>query len=125
MENNNSKFKSDFEKRLIKFSLNLIKFCNLLNKDRNYWVISDQLLRAGTSIGANVIEAKGSSSKREFVRFFEIALKSAYETQYWLILVRESNADFSKQSIILLSEAVELAKIISSSVLTMKGKKKY
>mgnify|MGYP003866386553 CR=1 FL=1 len=55
-----------------------------------YWVISDQLLRAATSIGANIVEAKASSSKRDFIKFYEIALKSANETKYWLGLLRDA-----------------------------------
>jgi len=74
MEKNN--FKSEFNKRLIKFSLQVIKFCEQIRKDRNLWPIADQLLRSATSIGANVIETKASSSKLDYLRFFKLLLKA-------------------------------------------------
>jgi len=79
----NSKFKKEFISRLINFSISIIKFCELLKNERYFLVIIDQLLRSSTSIGANIIEAKSSSSKAEYVRYFQIALKSANETKYW------------------------------------------
>jgi len=87
MQNDKEKFKKEFIGRLIKFSLDVIRFSDLnLTK---YYSIKDQLIKCSTSIGANVVEAKSSSSKREYIKFFEIALKSANETKYWLILSKE------------------------------------
>lgn len=80
-------------------------------------------MRAATSIGANVIEAKASSSKLDYLKFFQIALKSANETKYWLILVRESMNNLENQANQLLKEADEISKIIGAGVLTMKGRK--
>ncbi len=125
MQNDKEKFKNDFYKRLIRFSLEIIKLCKLMREDRNLWPIADQLIRSSTSVGANVIEAKSSSSKREYIKFFEIALKSANETKYWLMLVRESSTAFASEAERLLKEANEIAKILGSGVLTMKGKKKF
>ncbi len=82
MQNDSSKFKIEFNKRLIHFSLKVIKLCNEIRKDRNLWTIADQLIRAATSVGANIIEAKASRSKQDYLRFFQIALKSANETKY-------------------------------------------
>ncbi|MGB9743191.1 MAG: four helix bundle protein [Minisyncoccales bacterium] len=113
----------EFNRRLIKFSLEIIKFCQEVRKDRNLWSIADQLIRSATSIGANIIEAKASSSKLDYLKFFQIALKSANETKYWLILVRESLTDLKVQADKLLREVDEIAKIIGAGVLTMKGKK--
>jgi four helix bundle protein len=121
MEKNN--FKSEFNKRLIKFSLQVIKFCEQIRKDRNLWPIADQLLRSATSIGANVIEAKASSSKLDYLRFFQIALKSANETNYWLILISESNINLKEKANYLIREVEEIAKIIGAGILTMKGKR--
>ena len=88
-----------------------------------YWVITDQLLRSSTSIGANIIEAKSSSSKKDFIKFYEIALKSANETKYWLGLLRDAtDADKSKVNQ-LLKEIEEISKILGSSLLTFKNKK--
>ena len=124
MQNQNVKFKIEFNKRLISFSLKIIKFCEEIRKDRNLWAIADQLIRSATSIGANIIEAKASSSKLDYLRFFQIALKSANETKYWLILIRESSNNLKDEANNLLKEADEISKIIGAGVLTMKGKKR-
>ncbi len=88
-----------------------------------YWVITDQLLRSSTSIGANIIEAKSSSSKKDFIKFYEIALKSANETKYWLGLLRDStDVDKSKVNQ-LLKEIEEMSKMLGSSLLTFKNKR--
>ena len=123
MQNHNPNFKIEFNKRLIDFSLAVIKLSSAIRKDRNLWTIADQLIRSATSIGANIIEAKASSSKRDYIRFFEIALKSANETIYWLILIKASVSKLSNQTSLLLKEAQEIAKIIGAGVLTMKGKR--
>ncbi len=121
MQNDNVKFKIEFNKRLIKYSLEMIKFTEKVRKDRNMWSIADQLIRSATSIGANVIEARSSQSKKEYLKYFQIALKSTNETKYWLILIRESCIDFKIVANKLLNEAIEIGKIIGAGVLTMKG----
>mgnify|MGYP005866371549 CR=1 FL=1 len=123
IQNENEKFKMEFNRRLIKFSLKTIKLCEEVRKNRNLWSIADQLIRSATSIGANVIEAKASSSKLDYLRSLQIALKSANETKYWLILIRESVDSLKNQANQLLKEADEISKIIGAGVLTMKGKK--
>jgi four helix bundle protein len=82
---------SDIKDRAYQFSLAVIKFTSKFPQKRIYWIIGDQLLRSSTSIGANIVEAKSSSSKREFIKFYEISLKSANETKYWLCLLRDGN----------------------------------
>ncbi len=123
MQNDNLKFKIEFNKRLIRFSLRIISFCQEIRKERNLWPIADQLIRSATSIGANVIEAKACSSKNDYLRFFQIALRSANETKYWLILIKESMPNSKEQTNLLLKEADEISKIIGAGVLTMKGKR--
>jgi len=123
MRNDKSKFKNEFNKRLIRFSLEIIKLCKEIRKDRNLWPIADQLIRSATSIGANVIEARASSSKLDYLKFFQIALKSANETKYWLILALETMPNLENKVKILLKEVNEISNIIAAGVLTMKGKK--
>jgi len=120
---NNSDFKKQFNRRLINFSLEVIKLCKTLRKDRNLWPITDQIMKSATSVGANVIEAKGSGSKKDYIKFFQIALKSANETKYWLLLIRESSPKFRTLVQKLLSEINKLSKIIGAGILTMKGKR--
>ena len=109
--------------RAYKFSLNVIKFLNSLPKNQTNRIISGQLLRSATSIGANIIEAQAASSKREFKNFLNHSLKSANETKYWLCLLRDS--DLGSRVVIssLLKEAVELSKILGASMLKLKGRK--
>ncbi|MCD6148854.1 four helix bundle protein [bacterium] len=123
MQNEKEKFKEDFVKRLIRFSIKILKFCEKMRVKRILWSIIDQLIRSAASIGANVVEAKSSSSRKDYLRFFEIALKSANETKYWLILIRETMPEFKVETELILKEADEISKVIGASVLTLKGKK--
>jgi len=123
MQNEKEKFKENFIKRLVAFSINTIKLAEKLKTNRVLWPIVDQLVRSATSIGANVVEAKSSSSKRDYLHFFEISLKSANETKYWLILAKELIPELNPEIDKLYNEADELSKIIGSSVITLKGKK--
>lgn len=117
-----SDFKDGFQKRLIDFSLEVIALCRTVKEDRLLWPIADQLLRAATSIGANIMEAKGSGSRRDYVRFFEIALKSANETRYWLLITVSSCPSLKDKTNALLKEAEEISKIIATSIMTMKAR---
>lgn len=123
MQNN---IKNDLKIRAYKFALRIIKFVSNLPEKKIFWVMGDQLLRSGTSIGANIVEGKSSSSRKEFVRYYEIALKSANETNYWLCLFRDSDLiGFDKKEVEeLLDESIQLAKILGSSLVTMKGKRR-
>ncbi|MBN1169337.1 four helix bundle protein [Candidatus Woesebacteria bacterium] len=110
--------------RTYEFSKDIIKFVSRFPNTRVYWVISDQLLRSATSIGANIIEAQASSSKREFIKFFQISLKSANETEYWLSLLKDATKVDIKEVNKLIKEVKEISKMLGASLLTMKGKRK-
>jgi four helix bundle protein len=71
------------------FALNIIKYVELLEKEKKY-VIARQLLKSGTSIGANVREAQNAESKADFIHKMKIAAKEADETEYWLLLCKRS-----------------------------------
>jgi four helix bundle protein len=73
------------------FSLMVINYCELLDVQKKY-IISRQLLRAGTSIGANAMEAQNSESKADFIHKMKIAAKEAEESQYWLWLCEYANS---------------------------------
>lgn len=123
MQNYNSKFKSDIRTRCFNFSLNVITTCDLLPNKRSAWVISDQLIRSSTSIGANLVEGRASSSRLEFKKFYEIALKSANETVYWLELLREAKLLEAISVDPLIKEAKELGSMIAAGVLKLKERK--
>lgn len=71
------------------FSLQIIRYCELLQEEKKY-VISNQLLKSGTTIGANVREAQNSESKNDFIHKFKVAAKEIEETRYWLLLCKHS-----------------------------------
>ena len=123
MQNQNSKLKTDLKHRAYQYSIKIIEFLDTLPKDASTEVITKQLLRSATSIGANIVEAKGASSKRDFTNFFSHSLKSANESLYWLGLLRDAKKINSAQLEYLLDETKELANILGSSILTLKGKK--
>lgn len=115
--------KTDLKFRSYHFSISIIRFLGTLPEKKVFWVISDQLLRSATSVGANIIEAKASSSRKEFIRYYEIALKSANETKYWLGLLNDAT-DIEKDLIEdLIKEIGEITRMLMASVITLKNKK--
>ena len=123
MQSEKEKFKENFTRRLIKFSVSSIAFAEKIKTQRILWPVADQLVRSSCSVGANVVEAKSSSSKKDYTHFFEIALKSANETKYWLMVIQESRQEYGDEAQILYREVDELSKVLGSSILTLKGKK--
>jgi len=120
----NEDFKRKLIRRAYQYSLEIIKFIDTLDKkDFSQEILAKQLLRSATSIGANIIEAQAASSKRDFTNFLSYALKSANESKFWLGLLRDSKKAESELSNKLLNETIELASILGSSILTLKGKK--
>ena len=103
--------------------MRLIKFIDKLPKDSVCQIIAKQLLRSGTSILANYIEANSASSKKDFINFFTHSLKSANESKVWLCLLRDTNKGDKKELEWLLNELIEIANVLASSILTLKGKK--
>ncbi len=118
-----SEIKYDFRKRCQIYSLSVIRFIENLPDSKAYRILSDQIIRSSTSIGANYAEAKAASSKKDFIRYYEIALKSANESIYWLELLRDLTSDKDRINKIL-EETQEIASIIGASILTMKNKNK-
>ena len=103
--------------RCFYFSKEIILFIKETKYDKIHFSIFDQLLRSATSIGANVVEGRAGSSKRDWRKFYIIALKSANETKYWLCLVKDT-IEVSKIKVNeLIKEADEISKIIASIIL--------
>jgi four helix bundle protein len=109
--------KSIVKQKSYEFALQIIKVCAKLRNDRNY-EISSQLLRAGTSIGANVEEALAGQSRKDFFAKMSIASKEARETNYWLRLIKDTELFDKQQLQKLISESEELVKILTSIVKT-------
>jgi len=104
------------------FALEIITTYKYLTGEKKEFILSKQLLRCGTSIGANVNEAVSSESKRDFVHKLSIALKEAKETNYWLNLLCDSNYLLIDQFEKLMHLCTEIIKILSSIILTTKTK---
>ena len=106
--------------RCFYFSKEVIGFIKDCKYDRIYHSMFDQLLRSATSIGANVVEGRSGSSKKDWKNFYVIALKSSNETKYWLCLISET-MEISKSKINeLITEADEISKIIASIIINAK-----
>ncbi len=123
MENDKEKFKNEFKKRLYNWILRLIQFIDKLPRDSVCSVMGKQLLRSGTSILANYVEANSASSKKDFINFFTYSLKSANESKVWLSLLRDTKKGDINELHWLLEELIEIANILASSILTLKGRK--
>ena len=104
------------------FALRIIKFCKLLDEKKEY-IISKQLFRCGTSIGANVRESNNAQSTADFIKKLSIALKEADETSYWLELLVESEIIDQQQYEELIIDVKEIIAILTSSIKTLKSKK--
>ncbi len=102
------------------FSLEIIFSYKKLVADKREYVLSKQLLRSGTSIGANVNEALSAESKRDFIHKLAIALKEAKETSYWLNLLRDSDYIDNLLFHSLNNNCIEIIRMISSIILTTK-----
>jgi len=103
------------------FSLKIIALYKYLNYEKKEFVLSKQILKSGTSIGANVEESQSAISKRDFISKNSIALKEARETYYWLRLLKDSHY-LSEEHTCLLNECNELNKILTSIVKTAQEK---
>ncbi|MFH1347194.1 MAG: four helix bundle protein [Candidatus Margulisiibacteriota bacterium] len=112
--------KYDIKDRTYQFAVEIVKFSRLLLKNTEVRDIGRQLIRSGTSIGANVEEADGARTRKEFGNKMTIGRNEAKETAYWLRLIIDSDLLHNKSNIekanALLSECNELAKILSSII---------
>jgi len=89
------------EEKSFSFAVRIVKLCNYLTESKKAYVLSKQLLRSGTSIGANLAESQQAQSRPDFISKSSIALKEAVETNYWLRLLHATDylTDFEFESI--------------------------
>ena len=100
------------------FALRIIKLCKYLCDDKKEYVLSKQVLRSGTSIGANVVEAHNAMSKREFISKMNISLKECAETEYWLDLLNASEYISPKEFNSLNTDCVEIKSLLVAIIKT-------
>ena len=105
------------------FAVRTVKLSRYLVEGKREHVLSKQVLRSGTSIGANVEEANYAQSKKDFVHKLSVALKEATETNYWLRLLRDSETLDKKLADSLLNDCEEIQKILTAAIKTTKNGK--
>ena len=103
------------------FGLRIVKLYKHLSETKKEYVLSKQILRSGTSIGANVAEANQAQSKADFIHKLSIAHKESFETDYWLCLLRDSEYLSIPQAESLLTDCYELQKLLTASIKTSKS----
>ncbi len=103
------------------FAIEIINIYKKISVEHKEYVLSKQLLKSGTSIGANVKEGVRGQSKNDFIAKMSIALKEASETEYWLELLYETNYITNEEYKILSSECLELIKILTTIINTAKN----
>jgi four helix bundle protein len=113
---------SILENKSYKFSIRIVKCSQYLQNEKKEFVLSKQLLRSGTAIGALIAESKYAQSKADFVNKLYISLKEANETKYWLRLLRDCQYLNKKSAESLLDDVEHLIKMLSSSTKTAKEK---
>ncbi len=117
------RLKTEIKVRIYNWILRLIKLLKVFPNDPCTKIIIEQLLRSGTSVGANYIEAQSASSKKDFINFIHYSLKSANESKFWLALLRDTNMIKTIELNESLNELREITNILGASLLTLKGKR--
>ncbi len=108
------------QEKSFRFAVRIVNLCRHLQNEQKEYILTKQLLKSGTSIGANVSESQQAQSRPNFISKLNIALKEAYETDYWLRLLHETNflTDDAFQSII--TDCQELERLLISIIKTSK-----
>ncbi len=103
------------------FAIRIVKLSQLLQKEKSEFVLSKQILRSGTSVGALIRESEYGQSRADFINKLSIALKEAHETDYWIALLRDTGYLEEKLSASLLTDCNELKALLISSIKTLKN----
>ena len=110
--------------KTVDFAVRIVRFYQYLCKEKKEYVLSKQILKSGTSIGANVRKSRNAQSKADFINKLNVALKEADETQYWLEIMERAEIIDSKQIESLHNDLYEIISILVSSIKTVKKKLK-
>ena len=108
-----------FEKSKI-FAVRIVKLYNHLKDNKKEYVLSKQLLRCGTSIGANIHEGNYAASRADFINKFQIALKECYETEYWLNIMKDADIIDEETYNEYFAKCSKIRKLLSKSLKTAK-----
>jgi four helix bundle protein len=116
------KYDVDIKDKCFHFSIKLFELLREIEKSKLNSVLIDQLARSGTSIGANVVESQASSSTKELIRYYRIALKSTYESAYWLKILQFFTKQYAEKFDELIFEAEEIRKIVTTIIFKLEQK---
>ena len=105
------------------FAVDIINLCTEIKENRRSNVLLNQLLRSGTSIGANIHEANYAASKADFINKLQIALKESYETNYWLELFKDTQMLTQEEYQDLFVQCSKIRKLLVASITTAKSRK--
>lgn len=108
------------QKKSFEFAIRVVNAYKYLQTEKKEFVLSKQFLRSGTSIGANVEEAIGGQSKKDFISKISIAYKEARETKYWVNLLKATRYLEEKEADSTINDVEELCKILSSILVSSK-----
>jgi four helix bundle protein len=115
----------DLCERTLQFALRTVKLCQDISRKSGVWqTLGRQLLRSGTSIGANVEEGQAGQSRADFVSKYAIARKEARETHYWLRLLAETQPEYNTEIKLLIVECGELIAILTTIIKKVQSTKK-
>ena len=103
------------------FAVDIVNLCTDIKENRKGNVLLNQLLRSGTSIGANIHEANYASSKADFINKFQVALKECYESDYWLGLFKETKMITEMEYADMFDKCSKIRKLLIASINTAKG----
>ena len=112
--------KQTIQIKSFQFAVRIVNLCRYLQTEEKEYILSKQLLRSGTSIGANVAESQQSQSRPDFISKLNIALKEASETDYWLRLMHETKYLSQKQFESMITDCSELERLLTSIIKTAK-----
>jgi four helix bundle protein len=107
------------------FALRIIRLYKYLISNKREYILSKQVLRSGTSIGANIEEAQGAQSKKDFVAKMYIAHKEAKETKYWLELLRDGNILEKEFCVSIVKDCEEICRILASIQISCNKRKDF
>ncbi len=108
------------QEKSFRLAVRIVNLCRYLQTERKEYVLSKQLLRSGTSIGANIAESQQAQSRADFISKLNIALKEAYETDYWLRLMSETQYLNAQEFESIVTDCKELEKLLIAIVKTSK-----
>ena len=108
------------EDKSFDFALEIVRICRCLRENKREFILSTQLMKAGTSIGANIAEAQQAQSKADFISKMNISLKEATETRYWLRLIRGSGYIGIEETEEVYKQCEELIRMLTAIIKTSK-----